>query len=102
MNVHDSQLLKQGLQYAGYAWPNRCKIETNIERFKKHFGVHPLTAEKLWSDLKCTPNEDARVPDDTIPIFILIGLRHLWKYKTTELLGCFFKISKRSIRKLYH
>ena len=102
MNVHDSQLLKLGLQYAGYAWPNKCKNETNIHRFKKHFGVHPLTAEKLWSDLKSTPNEDARVPDDTKPIFILIGLRHLWRYESLEILGCFFNMSERSIRKIYH
>ena len=80
MNAHDSQLLKLGLQYAGYPWPNKCKVQTNVARFKKHFGVHPLTAKKLWFDMKNTPNEDARIQDDTSLNFILFGLRHLWKY----------------------
>lgn len=101
MIAHNSQLLKLGLQYAGYLWPNKCKIETNVAHFAKNFGVHPLTAEKLWLDMKNTPNEDAGIPDDTNPMFILVGLRHLWKYESIEQLACFFNMSKRSMRKFY-
>ena len=81
--------LKLGLSYAGYSFPNRCKINTNIDRFKVHYGVHPLTCEKIWIDFQMTPNEEARIVANRDPTFLLIGLRFLWMYETEEVLGSF-------------
>ena len=98
----DDAFLKLGLQYAGYKYPNKCKAETNITRFRKHYGVHPHTCNKLWFDLKCTPNEEGRITDDTKPVFLLIGLRLLWKYETVEVIASFFKMCEKKMRTIYH
>lgn len=88
--MDQNEFLKLGFCYAGYSYPNRCKIDTNINRFKAHYGVHPLTCEKIWIDFIMTPNEEARIKADKDPTFLLIGLRFLWLYETEEILGSFF------------
>ena len=93
--------MKLGLQCAGYKYPNRCKIETNINRFKAHFGLNPSTCEKLWVDLQATANEEGRIDAGTEPVFLLIGLRFLYKYETEEVLGRFFDMCDKTVRKYY-
>ena len=99
--MSEIEFLKLGLRYANYPFPNRCKIDTNISRFKNHYGVHPLTCENMWSDFQNTPNQDARIKADTKPVFLLIGLRFLWTYDTEEILGSFFGLSAKTVRKYY-
>ena len=87
MDAND--FMQLGLKFAGYSLPSKCKIETNITRFKKHFGVHPLTCANLWVDMKTTPNKRACISNDAKPVSLLIGLRFMWKYESETLLGSF-------------
>ena len=48
-----------------------------------------------------TPNKEARIKADKKPIFLLIGLRFLWTYDTEEILGSFFGMSAKTVRKYY-
>ena len=100
--MDQNEFMKLCLCYAGYSYPNRCKIYTNINRFKAHYGVHPLTCEKIWIDFIMTPNEEARIKADKDPTFLLIGLRFLWMYETEEILGSFFGMSAKTVRKYYN
>ena len=99
--MEENQFMILGLRVAGYNFPNRCKIETNIKRFHSHFGLHPLTCEKIWADLKETPNANGCINANTKPVFLLIGLRFLWKYESEEILATFFSMSAKTVRKYY-
>ena len=87
--MDENQFLTLGLCFAGYNFPNKYKEETNICRFQLNFGCHPTTCRKLWFDLQNTPKMEGRIDPNTKPIFLLIGLRFLWRYQTEEELGIF-------------
>ena len=96
-----NEFMKLGLILAKYKFPNQCKVETNIKRFHSHFGVDPITCEKLWLHLQSTSNEEGCINLDTKPVFLLIGLRFLWMYETEEVLASFFCMSTKTVQNYY-
>ena len=99
--MNENSFLALGLKVAGYKVPNRCQEATNIHRFQSHFGAAPATCVKIWNDLKTTSNVQGQISPSRKPIFLLIGLRFLWRYETEEVLAKFFDMCVRKIRPLY-
>jgi hypothetical protein len=81
-----------GLSIAGYDLWKSYKLEANIERFKKHYGVTPTTCADVWRDLKISTDERIHVGKKGKPANLLLACRFLFKYDTQTDLGSFFKI----------
>jgi hypothetical protein len=62
---------------------NRTKQKaTNIGRFQKKIGIHPITASTIYKDLQKTDIDEARIdnPNDKTLTFFLAALFMLKKY----------------------
>jgi DDE superfamily endonuclease len=63
----------------------RSRCATNVKRFIKKFGAHPIVCLQIWEDLQTTHHEDARVDKEKLnPRFFLMALHHLKKYPTED------------------
>ncbi len=77
------ELLKLGLRMVRYRSKRirRAKKETNLNRFRKHFGSSALVCALIWEDLQTTTVQDARVPPDSRRIeYFLMAMHHLKLY----------------------
>jgi hypothetical protein len=77
------ELLKLGLRMVRYRSKRirRAKRETNLNRFRKHFGSSPLVCALIWEDLQTTKVRDAWVPPDSRRIeYLLMAMHHLKLY----------------------
>ena len=74
-----NQFMALGLEIHGYKRWERCKVSTNIERFKKLYGTTPLSCEKLWQDLSV----DGQLRKANPKLFLL-ALDFLWAYETED------------------
>ena len=59
----EDEMLFKGLQLVGF---NRRRMEnvkrdTNIERFKAHYGSIPFAYAQIWEDLQTTDIPEARI-----------------------------------------
>jgi len=50
------EMMKKALTFRGYTSRRlkRAKGETNVFRFKHHFGISPVTAVRVYTDLQST------------------------------------------------
>ena len=59
----EDEILDEGLR--ALSWEpfqiQRVKIETNIERFRSHFGAHPCVLAQIWEDLQTTTIANANI-----------------------------------------
>ncbi|KAL3906959.1 MAG: hypothetical protein SGARI_003765, partial [Bacillariaceae sp.] len=60
------------------------KRSTNIDRFRKQFGINPITACNLYEDMQLADLETEWVPGPTSLRFFLMGLYLLRKYPTYD------------------
>jgi hypothetical protein len=61
----------------------RARKETNVYRFRGHFGSNPIIYAEIWEDLQTTEVEEARVPTKDLNIhFFLMAMHHLNCYPT--------------------
>ena len=72
-----NQFMALGLEIHGYKRWERCKVSTNIERFKNLYGTTPLSCEKIWQDLSVEGQLRKAKPK-----FLHLALDFLWVYQT--------------------
>jgi hypothetical protein len=59
----------------------RAKRETNLNRFRKHFGSSPLVCALIWEDFQMTEVQDAWVPPDSRRFeYFLMAMHYLKLY----------------------
>jgi hypothetical protein len=60
----DDEVLAKGLMFVGFNEQRqaRVKYETNLKRFKDHYGSKPIVYAQLWEDLQLTDVLEARIP----------------------------------------
>ena len=101
----EDSFLALGMETAGVFRWQRCKRETNLDRFRSWYGVHPSACQQAYDDLLLKGN-NADDPQIKIvigkdkPVHLLMICRFLCKYPTERDLGQFFKIwSKQTVLK---
>jgi hypothetical protein len=101
VRIIDSEWMAMGLELAGYRNWRRCKISTNVARFKGWFGASPKTCENMWSDMQTTNGADGAPisRSDSNPRHLLLALRWLRGYPTEKVLEGTFKMSEKTVRK---
>jgi hypothetical protein len=97
----ESEILSMGLKRAGFddVRQQRVKRETNVRRFKSHFGSSPLVYAAIWEDLVTTDIPEARIEATTDPDKFFLGLYFLKEYPTEEKLAGSFKTCEKTARK---
>lgn len=61
----------------------RAELQTNVARFRRHFGVRPIVVCEIWEDLQTSDNPNILVPKSkAIPKYFLMCLHHLKRYPT--------------------
>ncbi len=86
------EILRKGLLLVGFdvRRQQNVKRETNIGRFKTHYGSHPVVLAQIWEDLQTTENPEARISEKASADLFLQGMHFLKCYpKETERSGTF-------------
>jgi hypothetical protein len=80
--IRPDQLMMEGLCYFyTHGRIHRSRRSTNIKRFEKKFGLHPVVAVRIWEDLQTT----GTVSEDKLNSkYFLMSLHHLRKYPTED------------------
>lgn len=72
--VTDDEILERGLILARYqdTQIDRCSTETNITRFRNHFGPSPRVAATIYEDMQRTNIDEARIEGspETLVVFL--------------------------------
>ena len=61
----EDQFLALGMEVAGVFRWQKCKLETNLARFRSWYGVHPSACQRSYDDLVL---EGGNASDDQIKI----------------------------------
>jgi hypothetical protein len=95
------QVLKIGLDWAGFDACRRGRVsrDTNIKRFKSHFGSSPLVCTVIWDDLLTTEIPDARIGRTTCIDRFFLTLYFLKAYPTEEKLAGISKLGEKTARR---
>lgn len=90
-----------GLKRAGFdaVQQQRVKRETNVRRFKSHFGSSPLVYAAIWEDLATTDIPEARISARADLDKFFLGLYFLKEYPTEEKLAGSFDTCEKTARK---
>jgi hypothetical protein len=83
------EILARGLSLVGY---NRSRQEnvsrdTNLKRFRSHYGSNPIVYAQIWEDLQTTEMEEAKISGaaaNTGLDYFLMSIHFLKCYPTTE------------------
>ena len=89
------QFLEIGLEAARVVGWTHCNRSTNVDRFKRFFGVIPETCAAMWNDLVDFTDDAVRLTAKDKPTCMLVVLRFLFLYETETNLGHFFGIRSR-------
>ncbi|KAI2504968.1 hypothetical protein MHU86_9497 [Fragilaria crotonensis] len=95
-------LLRIGLFLVGFDLARQQAVDsnTNVRRFKSHFGSSPVVCAVLWEDLITTDIQEARVvPAPGALDKFLMCLYFLKTYATEEKLSAFSKLNEKTARK---
>ena len=93
--ISKEELLEAGLEVAGFKGWQKCKLKTNVERFKALFGTTPAVCKMVWDDMETSASK-------MIPLHLLLALRYLKAYPLEVELLAMFKMSKKTVRKWYN
>jgi hypothetical protein len=91
-----NEILMIGLKLVGYKKRRirRAKKQTNLDRFRGHFGSNPNVLAQLLEDLQTPEVEEAQVPLEKLNIkHFLMAMHHLKKYPTEIEQEAMFNIS---------
>jgi hypothetical protein len=80
-----NEILMIGLKLVGYKKRRirRAKKQTNLDRFRGHFGSNPNVLAEILEDLQTTEVEEAQVPPEKLNIkHFLRAMHHLKRYPT--------------------
>ena len=94
--VSPEEMMKTALRYRGYTERRlkRAKGKTNIFRFKHHFGISPVTAVWVYTDLQTTNIPEAKIQGGELDLkYFLMGLHYIRKYPSNEDQGVVFNYS---------
>jgi len=79
---------------------DRAGIQSNITRFKKHYGCNPSVAARIFEDLQVTDLVEARLGKKKISCFYFLqGLHFLYVYEIEERREPIFDRSPKTMRK---
>ena len=99
--VSPEEMMRIGLRLRGYTVKRlkNAKGKANVFRFKHHFGVSPVTAVWIYTDLQTTTIADAKIKGGDLDLkYFLMGLFYLRKYPSEEDLSADFDYSKFWVR----
>ena len=99
--VSPEEMMRIGLRLRGYTVKQlkNAKGKANVFRFKHHFGVSPVTAVWIYTDLQTTTIADAKIKRGDLDLkYFLMGLFYLRKYPSEEDLSADFDYSKFWVR----
>ena len=98
-NVTTQDMLELGLHFVGYDWATIAKTchATNMRRFLAHYGSHPETLADLFSVLKTTTVQEAKLAKPDIKYFLLT-VHWLKTYDTNEVLASRWQLDESTIR----
>lgn len=95
----EEQFLALGMRIARVFRWERCKRETNVDRFRNFYGIHPAACEHAYNLLRNSedPNDDEIKLDIMTdkPWQLLMACRFLWLYPSERNLGQFFGIQSK-------
>lgn len=95
-------ILEWGLEWANYNEQRRSRVkwETNISRFRSHYGLEPLSCACVWEDLQTTAIAEARVERKYLDLkYFLMSLKWLYRYYTDEELSGVFEVCISTVAK---
>jgi hypothetical protein len=96
-----TNLLRIGLELAGFPPSDRGYNATNLERFHAWYGSNPVVCSKLYSALQLTAIDEALIDPQQVDIrVLLLGLYFLKAYPTESICAGFFKKSEKTVRHL--
>lgn len=98
--IGKKQFMRLGLELMGvYKWMTH-KHHTNIDRFRKFYGVTPRTCGRLWHRLRTSDDPNICLYSDADPKHLLLAIRFLWRYEVEDEVGRPFGIkSPKTVRK---
>ena len=76
----EDEMLFKGLELVGFTLDRMENVErdTNIERFKAHYGSIPFVYAQIWEDLQTTDIPEARV--DAMPKESRFSIASSWLF----------------------
>lgn len=96
----EADFLQLGLETANHPKWRQYKDHCNIKRFKKAYGMTPVTCADVWATFRdLPPDHPSRIGKRADPVHLLIALRWLWKYETEADLGRFFSLTEKTVTK---
>jgi hypothetical protein len=96
------RMLEMGLELAGFDLSERqCRVkrDTNVRRFKSHYGSSPLVCAAIWENLMITTIPEARISPRMNPEKFFLGMYFLKEYPTEEKIAGVFKTCEKTARK---
>ena len=97
------EVLTRGLQLVGYSdrQLGRAKRETQVRRFKVHFGSSPKVCAELFEVLQVTSIVEAKLTNPSVNEFIKYMMTHFFlkTYPTEEELNSRFGVHEQTARK---
>ena len=97
-----SEILKIGLKLVCFSEGriHRAGIQSNITRFKKHYGCNPSVAARMFEDLQVTDLPAARLGKNKVSCFYFLqSLNFLYVYEIEERREPIFDRSPKTLRK---
>jgi hypothetical protein len=95
--VTADEFMVLGLKFAGH--PRVKSLLTNLRRFKGWYGASPETCAQIFSDLKTTDINEARIKDNEDPSRFLMAMHFLRAYRTEEQTAGTFRMNEKTARK---
>lgn len=97
------EILARGLSLVGLDLSCQRKVcrDTNLERFRSHYGSNPIIYAQIWEDLQTTPIDEARISGadaNTGLNYFLMSIHFLKCYPTEQQQVSRFQISDRTVR----
>ena len=97
--ISPEKFLGLGLEVFNYKRWRSYKHGANLIRFKKHYGVLPITCCQVWQKLRLHTNPESRLSSKADPRYFLMAVCFLWSYQTEAPLASQFGMSEKTSRK---
>jgi hypothetical protein len=55
-----NEIIERGLSLVGVNGTSTVCHDTNLERFRSHFGSNPIVYAQIWDDLQTTETDEAK------------------------------------------
>ena len=97
--ITPDQMLQTGLMLVGFEVHAIQKVSrnTNLKRFRSHYGSNPIVCATIWDDLCHSNNPDARIDTSTVDVHqFLMSLHFVRCYPTEACLAATFGICEKT------